>query len=81
MPDEALAALKGVSVLVLNALWFGRPHPTHFNVEEAVEAAALVGAENTFLTHISHKVTHKELIENLPVNVQPAYDGLKVEIN
>ena len=81
LPDEALVALKGVSVLVLNALWFGRPHPTHFNVEEAVEAAALVGAENTFLTHISHKVTHKELIENLPVNVRPAYDGLKVEIN
>ena len=27
-------------VLVLNALWFGRTHPTHFNVEEAVEVAA-----------------------------------------
>ena len=80
LPDETLDVLQGVSVLVLNALWFGHPHPTHFNVEEAVEAAGLVGAKTTFLTHISHKVTHLELIENLPANVRPAFDGLSVEI-
>ncbi|MBH16598.1 MAG: MBL fold metallo-hydrolase [Gemmatimonadetes bacterium] len=80
LPDDALDVLKGVSVLVLNALWLGSPHPTHFNVEEAVEAAVLVGARKTFLTHISHKVTHKELIDYLPPNVLPAHDGLSVEI-
>ncbi len=80
LPDPALETLRGVRILVLNALWFGNPHPTHFNVEEAVEAARKVGAERTFLTHITHRVRHEELVARLPDGVEPAFDGLKVEI-
>ena len=54
----------------------GNPHPTHFNVEEAVEAAAEVGAERTYLTHMTHEVGHQELLDTLPPGVEPAYDGL-----
>jgi phosphoribosyl 1,2-cyclic phosphate phosphodiesterase len=81
LPDEAMDALRGVDVLVLNALWFGRPHPTHFNVEEAVEAARAVGARRTYLTHLTHRVTHAELLERLPEGVEPAYDGLTIEVD
>jgi phosphoribosyl 1,2-cyclic phosphate phosphodiesterase len=80
LPDETVDALRGVRVLVLNALWFGRPHPTHFSVEEAVEAAGAVGAERTYLTHLSHRVSHAELERRLPPSVRPAYDGLEVEV-
>ena len=80
LPDDALEALEGVEVLVLNALWFGRPHGSHFNVEEAVEAARDVGARETYLTHLTHRVTHKELLERLPAGVFPAYDGLVVQV-
>jgi phosphoribosyl 1,2-cyclic phosphate phosphodiesterase len=81
LPPKTLAALEGVDVLVLNALWFGRPHPTHFNVEEAIEAAREVGAARTYLTHLTHRVTHAELEARLPDGVLPAYDGLTVEID
>ncbi|HSH76116.1 MAG TPA: MBL fold metallo-hydrolase, partial [Longimicrobiales bacterium] len=47
LPDDAVETLRGVDVLVLNALWFGRPHASHFNVEEAIEAARDVGASRT----------------------------------
>jgi len=77
---DARAALEGVDVLVLNALWFGRPHPSHFNVEEAVEAARAVGARRTYLTHLTHRVRQAELDERLPDGVFGAYDGLTVEI-
>jgi phosphoribosyl 1,2-cyclic phosphate phosphodiesterase len=80
LPKEALRHLRGVRVLVLNALWEGDPHPTHFNVEEAVEAAALVGAERTFLTHLTHRVVHAELARTLPPGIAPAYDGLSVPV-
>ncbi len=80
LPDRTLETLRGVRVLVLNALWFGRPHPTHFNVEEAVAAAESVGAEQTWLTHITHRVGHVELEEALPDGIRPASDGLRVEI-
>jgi len=80
LPDDALDVLRGVDVLVLNALWFGRPHGSHFNIEEAIEAAARVGAGTTYLTHLTHRVRHEQLLETLPAGVVPAYDGLAVEI-
>jgi phosphoribosyl 1,2-cyclic phosphate phosphodiesterase len=80
LPPDTLEHLRGVDTLVLNALWFGNPHPTHFVVEEAVEAARLVGAARTFLTHLTHRVTHAELEERLPPDVRPARDGLSIEL-
>jgi phosphoribosyl 1,2-cyclic phosphate phosphodiesterase len=80
LPDKVVDALRGVRVLVLNSLWPGKPHPTHFTVEEAVDTAARVGAERTYLTHLAHRVRHEELLESLPPGVEPAYDGLTVEI-
>lgn len=80
LSDRVRAALDGVRVLVLNALWFGNPHPTHFNVEEAVAMARQIGAERTFLTHLTHRVGHASLAEALPAGIEPAYDGLVVDI-
>ena len=80
LTDEACEALEGVEVLVLNALWFGSPHASHFNVEEAVEAARSLGAKRTYLTHLTHKVRQSELEARLPEGVYGAYDGLSVEI-
>jgi phosphoribosyl 1,2-cyclic phosphate phosphodiesterase len=81
LPPAARKALAGVRVLVLNALWSGNPHPTHFNVEEAVAAAREIGAERTFLTHLTHRVRHDSLAAALPPDIQPAYDGLDVVID
>lgn len=80
IPEDAVSLLEGVRVLVVNALWFGNPHPTHFNVEEALAAAERLGAERTYLTHLTHRLEYGELAEELPEDVEPAYDGLTVEI-
>ena len=45
--------LQGVEVLILNALR-PEPHYSHFNLEEALEVAAQVGAKQTWFTHLSH---------------------------
>lgn len=80
LPTEVARALAGVDVLVLNALWYGNPHPTHFNVEEAVEAARDVGAARTYLIHMTHRLRHADLAGRLPAGIEPAYDGLSLEI-
>jgi len=80
LPEAAVETLRGVDVLVLNALWFGRTHASHFNVEEAIEAARSVGAKRTYLTHLTHRVSHAELLDRLPDGVFPAFDGLVVEV-
>ena len=71
--------LGGLKVLVLNALWW-RPHPTHMSIGEAIETARAIGAERTYLTHLTHETGHADLERQLPEAVYPAYDGLTVEI-
>jgi phosphoribosyl 1,2-cyclic phosphate phosphodiesterase len=66
-------------VLVLNALWW-RTHPTHLSIGEAIETAQSIGAERTYLTHLTHETGHAELAEQLPVGVFPAHDGLSIEV-
>ncbi len=80
LTDEARRILAGVRVLVLNALWHGNPHPTHFNVEEAIETARAIGPEMAYLTHLTHRVRHATLAEALPAGIAPAYDGLVVHL-
>jgi phosphoribosyl 1,2-cyclic phosphate phosphodiesterase len=75
----ARAALGGLEVLVINAL-FRRPHPTHLSVGEAVETARAVGAPRTYLTHLTHETGHGELLAELPAGITPAYDGLVIEV-
>jgi phosphoribosyl 1,2-cyclic phosphate phosphodiesterase len=81
LPAEAMDILRGVDVLVLNALWFEKPHASHFNIEEAIEAAREVGAARTYLTHLTHRVRQAELDERLPDGVFAAFDGLHVEVD
>lgn len=79
VPEAARAQLRGVSVLVLNALW-KREHPTHLSIPEAVAVAQSIGAERTFLTHLSHETGHAALKAELPAGIEPAFDGLSVEV-
>lgn len=79
VPPEARALLRGVRVLVLNALWW-REHPTHLSIEDAIEVAQDIGAEQTLLTHLTHETGHQELLDRLPPRIAPGYDGMQVEI-
>jgi phosphoribosyl 1,2-cyclic phosphate phosphodiesterase len=45
-----------------------------------VKAAARIGAERTYFTHISHELGHAETNARLPRGVELAYDGLVLEI-
>ncbi|HWP36836.1 MAG TPA: MBL fold metallo-hydrolase [Gemmatimonadales bacterium] len=77
VPAAAVERLRGVRVLVVNAL-FDRPHPTHLSIPEAVSVARAVGAERTLLTHLTHRYAHADLAARLPAGIEPAYDGLTV---
>jgi phosphoribosyl 1,2-cyclic phosphate phosphodiesterase len=80
IPETAHAVLRGIDTLIVNALWWGNPHPTHFNVEEAIAAAQSVGARRTYLTHMTHRLDYDELKRKLPPGIEPAYDGLTVDV-
>lgn len=78
IPEKTYEKLKGIRILILNALQ-REPHVSHFNLKEALEVVARVRPEKAYFTHISHKLgTHKEIEKELPPNVSLAYDGLKL---
>ncbi|MFI5149617.1 MAG: MBL fold metallo-hydrolase [Bacteroidia bacterium] len=81
IPEKEKEKIKGSKVLVLNALRRER-HISHFTLDQAVEMALELGAEMTYLTHISHQLgKHAEVMRELPPGIELAYDGLEAELD
>jgi phosphoribosyl 1,2-cyclic phosphate phosphodiesterase len=78
--DEALDRMQDLDVLILDALRLSR-HPTHFSLEEAIEAAENIGARRTYFTHIAHDIKHSDVEAILPESLRLAYDGLEVIVD
>jgi phosphoribosyl 1,2-cyclic phosphate phosphodiesterase len=78
IPDQSMSLLKGIDVLVIDALRH-TPHPHHFNIEGAISMAGMIGAKKTFFTHLTHEIPHSEE-STLPDTVFFAYDGLTFEL-
>ena len=79
--DIELEKLKELDILVINALRY-EPHPSHLNIEEALEIIDIIKPKKTYFTHISHNMGfHEEVCNNLPEHVTLAYDGLVLEVN
>lgn len=79
VPAETMRLLRGVDVLVLNALRF-EPHPTHFSLAQALEVIAELQPRQAYLVHLTHAFEHEAVNAQLPEGVQLAYDGLMVEL-
>jgi phosphoribosyl 1,2-cyclic phosphate phosphodiesterase len=78
--DEELVKLKGIEVLVIGALR-KESHIAHLNLKEAIALAEGIGPKTTYLTHMSHEIgLHAELALELPIGVEPAYDGLVINL-
>lgn len=80
IPPAAMQHFRGAQVLVINAL-FRTEHPTHLSVPEAVRAAREIGADRTYLTHLTHDNFHADLEAELPRGIAPAFDGLTIRID
>jgi phosphoribosyl 1,2-cyclic phosphate phosphodiesterase len=78
--DSEKEKLKGSKVLVLNALRKSE-HISHFTLDQAVAIAREIGAEQTYLIHMSHQMgLHAEVDSELPEGINLAYDGLAVTL-
>src|SRR5688572_11815768 len=79
IPPESLDRLRGLDVLLLDALR-PRGHATHFSLEQAVEVARDLAPRQTYFTHMSHELEHDKTNKSLPPGMALAYDGLRIEL-
>ncbi|HEY3174314.1 MAG TPA: MBL fold metallo-hydrolase [Candidatus Polarisedimenticolia bacterium] len=80
LPEATFPLLARLDVLVINALRH-KPHPTHFTLTGALDTIARIAPRRAYLTHISHDFDHAALSRELPEGVQPAHDGLTIEVD
>lgn len=79
IPVESLEKLRGVEVLIISALRVEHEHFSHILLDEAIRYAELIGAKQTFFTHISHHLGFHDEVENqLPKGKYLAYDTLEI---
>ncbi|MBO7239015.1 MAG: MBL fold metallo-hydrolase [Bacteroidaceae bacterium] len=75
-----LDKLKGVEVLVINALRYSKPHRSHQTVLEALRVVDYLSPRETYFTHMMHHIgLHSKIEKCLPKGVFLAYDGLEIE--
>lgn len=81
IPEETIEKLKGVDVLIISALRLYNEHFSHILLEEAIYYSDLIGAKQTYFTHISHYLGfHDEVDASLPVNKHLAFDTLELVV-
>jgi len=78
LPDETLAALRGLDVLVLDALRYA-PHPSHAHVDTALAWIEHLKPKRAVLTNLHIDLDYATLRGDLPDGVEPAYDGMVLE--
>ena len=70
---------KNLKYLVLDCLWI-RKHPSHLNLENSLELINKLKPKKAILTNLHSDLDYKYLKKILPKNVEPAYDGLTVNL-
>lgn len=79
LPQQSIAMLNNLKVLILGCLRYS-PAPTHLSFETAMHLIEQIRPQLTILTHMSHDIEYEDIKRKLPMNVVPAYDGMKIDI-
>jgi phosphoribosyl 1,2-cyclic phosphate phosphodiesterase len=79
LPPDSVGALEGLSVWIIDALR-DKPHPSHLSVSEALDWIESLRPKRAILTNLHTDLDYDELRNRLPSNVEPAYDGLSIEL-
>jgi phosphoribosyl 1,2-cyclic phosphate phosphodiesterase len=80
VPDESLKLLRDVDVWIVDALRH-KPHPSHFSLQESLAWIERVRPRRAVLTNLHTDLDYETLRRSLPTNVEPAYDGLTIELD
>ena len=76
---ESVPLLEGLDVWILDALRY-RQHPSHFAVADALRWIDQLKPKRAILTNMHSDLDYEKLRRELPPHVEPAYDGLRIDV-
>lgn len=79
LPPASVAALERLDVWVVDALRY-RPHPSHFSVDDALGWIERMKPARAILTNLHSDLDFDRLRAQLPPHVEPAFDGMSIEL-
>lgn len=79
LDDAAFDVLAGTRLWIVDCLR-ERPHMTHSWLSQTLGWIDRVAPERALLTHMNHEMGHAALAAKLPEGIEPAFDGLAVEL-
>jgi phosphoribosyl 1,2-cyclic phosphate phosphodiesterase len=79
LDDNAFAAIEGVELWIVDCLR-REPHPTHSHLAKTLSWIDRVRPKRAVLTHMDQSLDYCELSGELPSGVEPAHDGLVIEL-
>ena len=80
LEPEVLQGLEGIEVWLVDALR-DKPHPSHAHLERTLDWIDRVRPAKAYLTHMNHEVDYLDWQARTPPHVEPAYDGLVIELD
>ncbi|HET7597822.1 MAG TPA: MBL fold metallo-hydrolase [Burkholderiales bacterium] len=79
LPAASLPLMAGLDIWVVDALRHD-PHPSHMNLSESLDWIGRVGTRRAILTNLHSDLDYEALRRQLPGHIEPAYDGMRIEI-
>ena len=79
VPDSSLPLLQGLDLWIVDALR-PMPHPSHFSLKQAQQWIERVGAKRGILTHMTTELDYAAMKRDLPQHIEPAYDGMVLQV-
>jgi phosphoribosyl 1,2-cyclic phosphate phosphodiesterase len=77
LPASSIEQMSGLDVWIVDALR-RTPHPSHMNLEEALAWIARIKPKRAVLTNLHAELDYETLRKQLPPNIEPAYDGMRL---
>jgi len=78
-PPGSYGDLKGLDIWVVDALR-RNPHPSHLNLEEALEWIKRVEPKQAVLTNLHLDLDYQSIRDQTGPNVTPAFDGMRIDV-
>ncbi len=78
IPPESIGFLEDLDLWIVDALRY-KPHPTHFSLAETLDWIARLKPRRAILTNLHTDLDFEALRAQLPENVEPAFDGMRIE--